>query len=1119
MADSHFNIRDFMHELADIPLSDMLCSLDLEKSKVVALNELPYRKTSFDISGEIRSILKEAQDYNKEADLNSLCAAHLLVEWAIDGKQIQTPLFLFPLEWSVHKQLQQLHILCDETFELNPFVKRMLRIWTNEAVDFEGLNVEDTFEAVKELIQKHKLEVRFNEKTFLGNFHYHRFHILRELEGIDRAERESSLLNRLLGKAEDSVQVLDLPNDILAFADTDQLAVFENFRKENVVVQGPPGTGKSQVLINVLGKLLFSKNRALVVSEKKVALEVLSSKLKDLNLGHCAFVVHSQTRSRDFIEHLKSTWMLLEQDEKAPKPGLRLSNQRFSQLQQLLDRLNSPTLVGGVSYNTFLELIKETPIGDHPFRTDTPDIAEWLKHKNDLRLLDIAVGGLNKLAGFKPSFFQLENGDQRLKLWLEELLFLKKELNVFTFDDLQLLYESLGRCRLLENESYKVYSQLLSSEKEMKKFDRNRLRFTEVHQSLDLKKADVALWKKEPSTTEIESFENAKGYFSKSKIRKTLKSYLSNSAVDLSIAINNWKAISVLKCELNELESYFLKLGLQPNLLELELGMTFLKSIKGESKDRLAEVASWSREKRDSILKVQQLIETLYKDLQRALYIDSTKDLEAEVYSSLQQFEVCFPYTKTIQALPLSISNLFRSTFNWQDLQALILQSNWKKTEALFPELAKFDGDLLKSKIVQCIESEDEDLAEFALELYHQQRLRFKKNQELLLKPSQKCSIEERERRMILKRGKALLVKEFGKSRSHISIRELLDSDARLWIQELLPIWMATPTQVADHFPLKTELFDVVVFDEASQIPLPNAFGAMYRSKRALVAGDEQQMSPTNYFGKRWSGHDLLHQALFYFRKVSLKHHYRSEHPELIAFSNRHFYNNELLVYPSPEQKQVVFSHFVESGKFIDRKNLEEAKELIVALETADWSKRIGIVAFSEEQLKTIWNSCNSSLRERISEGQENNMVFFKALEQVQGDEADLLYVSMAYAKNEENEFHMRFGPLNQANGYKRLNVLLTRATQEFHFFHSVNSADFGISANESVDLLRKYLSDLELQNENSVFSFPHELQPTELNGNQVVFENISSSIPNAIELSTFYRVMEYRGWNVSLIN
>ena len=161
-----------------------------------------------------------------------------------------------------------------------------------------------------------------------------------------------------------------------------------------------------------------------------------------------------------------------------------------------------------------------------------------------------------------------------------------------------------------------------------------------------------------------------------------------------------------------------------------------------------------------------------------------------------------------------------------------------------------------------------------------------------------------------------------------------------------------------------------------------------------------------------------------------------------------------------------------------------------------------------------IWKSCSPRVQDLITAKQEENQLFFKALENVQGDEADILIISLGYARNPEGSFQMRFGPLNQANGHKRLNVLLTRAKQEMHFFTSVKATDFELSENESVNLLRRFLTDLEqFQDSRKELVFPYGLEVTELEKNRVHFKNSYAQIPNASDLVTFHRVMKQRGW------
>jgi hypothetical protein len=153
--------------------------------------------------------------------------------------------------------------------------------------------------------------------------------------------------------------------------------------------------------------------------------------------------------------------------------------------------------------------------------------------------------------------------------------------------------------------------------------------------------------------------------------------------------------------------------------------------------------------------------------------------------------------------------------------------------------------------------------------------------------------------------------------------------------------------------------------------------------------------------------------------------------------------------------------------------------------------------------------------QETISDGIDKNTVFFKPLEQVQGDEADTIVVSMGYGKNPDGQFQLRFGPLNQAQGFKRLNVLLTRAKSNLHFYTSVNASDFPISTNESVNLLRLFLIQLEQSSDDQPAVIPYNLEVKQT-GNTLEIVHVYTKISNAQELVTFHRVMTARGWKIA---
>jgi DNA replication protein DnaC len=1122
MSYSPTNIADFMHALSDMPKTDMLVNLAGSVESLMHFEELPKEKFQVQLEGKWKSIWQTANKFRLESDVNSLCLVFGTVTSGIQNGIIQSPLLIVPLNWEYTRISNTLQLeLDEEAIEMNPYIKFLYSELNNESLSAipDQLSLQEKLDWVIQQFQNASLETQFSQEIYCGNFHYHRFHLLRELEGIEKSEHKSSLVQQLLGNDFEATTKLNLPPDLIYPADVDQKQVFNTLNSKNVLLQGPPGTGKSQVLINILGKSLKSELKTLVVSEKRVALDVLVKKLAELQLDSFAFVVHSQTKSKDLLAQLKATWNLLESSDIRSNQNLRLSEQLYANVQLLLDRLNTSDYFAGVSYKQLQDLLLETPIKDHRFSSSIPSIDEWLKSKPIIQKVDFKLKGFSKLKGLKPTFFEQWNGDQLIKNGQSNLQTIQSKLSeLVSFGDLEKLIAVLGRCQLVENEYYKAYSQLISKPKEWKKFQKQVLLLKELRERLTSIEKENQIWKQTPSKSQLESWEQASTWIQLRKRKKAITRLLNDASVLPEIALANWKNYLSEIHKLKELESYFTELGLEATAHALEIGMLYAAGLEKESGSLLSEIAGWTREKRLSIVSCGSELNQLKSTLTRSFELNDEVVLADFLLQKQAEFIELSAVYEDLKQLPRFFFGLLEGIDSWEALQALILFSSLRKIESLNPEIVKFSGETLQQRLDQIIETENQEFSDFGTALQSQIQKQFSEFEELLRIPSQKLSPSQKELKARLKKGKSLLVKEFGKSRNNITIRNLIASDAKEWVQLLIPIWLATPNQVADHFPLEMELFDLVLFDEASQLPLPNALGSLFRSKRALVAGDEQQMAPSNYFGKNFGFHDLLHQASYYFERVPLRHHYRSEYRELIQFSNRHFYKDELIVYPSPNRKEVLFHHFVENGIFEERRNLSEAKAVADLLEDfRDWeTKTLGIVAFSEEQLKTIWKECSPRVQSLITAKEDENKVFFKALENVQGDEADVLIISLAYARNPEGSFQMRFGPLNQSNGHKRLNVLLTRAKQEMHFFSSVRSADFELSDNESVNLLRRFLQELEAyQTSEKAFIFPYGLEGM-IENNTLRFKNSYAQVPNGQDLVTLHRVMKQRGWKLN---
>ena len=336
----------------------------------------------------------------------------------------------------------------------------------------------------------------------------------------------------------------------------------------------------------------------------------------------------------------------------------------------------------------------------------------------------------------------------------------------------------------------------------------------------------------------------------------------------------------------------------------------------------------------------------------------------------------------------------------------------------------------------------------------------------------------------------ALIQHEAGKQKRHIPVRKLIDSAGGA-IQALKPCFMMSPMSVAQYLePGKFE-FDLVVMDEASQIRPEDALGAIARGKSLVVVGDPKQLPPTSFFDKMVVDDDdddtvvalqqsesILDTAIPMFRTRRLRWHYRSRHESLIAFSNRYFYDSNLVIFPSPYPSGAKFGvkfHRVSQGRFNQGRNVKEARELAEAALTQLCEypdESVGLVAMNAKQREEIETHIEQLVKDNPSfrKAYDANAglsepLFIKNLENVQGDERDVIMISMTYGPDEVGgRVFQRFGPINTDVGWRRLNVLFTRSKKRMHIFSSMSSDDILVDGNgrRGVQALRNFLKYCE---------------------------------------------------------
>lgn len=314
-----------------------------------------------------------------------------------------------------------------------------------------------------------------------------------------------------------------------------------------------------------------------------------------------------------------------------------------------------------------------------------------------------------------------------------------------------------------------------------------------------------------------------------------------------------------------------------------------------------------------------------------------------------------------------------------------------------------------------------------------------------------------------------------------------------------IKVWLLTPEVVSEIMPLVNGLFDLVIFDEASQMYIEKAIPAIMRAKSVIIAGDSKQLRPSNLGAGRIDLSDeddedvvddiaaleeesLLDVARFKYPPIMLDFHYRSKYEELIAFSNYAFYGGKLNVSPNPipPERPPIEVVDVADGRWQDRKNIAEVREIVRLLKDILTNRKnnetLGIITFNSSQRDLIMDIIDETSAvdnefykkvmremERKDNGEDTGL-FIKNIENVQGDERDIIIFSIGYAKNSQGKMVKQFGWLNQKGGENRLNVAISRAKSKVYIIKSISAREFDVDEcrNNGPKYLKKYLAYAE---------------------------------------------------------
>ena len=1005
---------------------------------------------------DLKYLRREVEEIQKETGKYDLYVGFPYVFGKIGQDiSVKAPLLLFPVTIDIDKDVVTLNHIENQPIILN---RSLVLAYCNEnklksdnvIAEFDPSS-ESTFSGVQDVIaylekvgiklvhQKRKTVVPFDpDKEMTQNFLEVKYMavlgrfplanpIYNDYEILEKENLSTPSIDLLLqGKTKKEKKVKSIPvtytiND-LDYAQEN--AIDQINQKSNIVIYGPPGTGKSQTIVNIISDALCKNKRVLVVSQKRAALDVVFSRLGKLN-AKAMFIPDAEKDKFNFFERIRQMHaQVMREDYRAAQKKFQHNeiniNREVGTLENISKVLFSPTEFGlslqemyAQSYNIgkdskdykLYEGLLKTSVAEEKY----PELYETMRYLKDKNIAKLYIDRQNAVAA-NPM-----------------IVHVKTDLDVHKLKEVYTFVTRLSTSALPPFDfSQYPHSRYLATFY-LEKTASKRPDMTEIANIImQVEKKGLCSWLKAsyfPALWWLFPFVKYHHY----KVRE-------NVIIDLNIALKAFKMFEepfALLQEILDDEGYALVMGgiingntvfvkALKNALENYISIRDMNKAIGELSEQMRSILDFSYENSDKT----------YEGINAVL----NKILPLRIYHEIVKNDAY-------------IDNALSKTVSFDSMRERILR----------------------------LKSDQRELTKhLALDRFSQDYLEYFENSE---------------------NSKDYLY-QIQKQRALWPIRRMIEffSD---YLFRLFPCWLLSPQTVSTIFPLEKNMFDLVVFDEASQMFVENALPTIYRGNRIVVAGDNKQLRPSSGFVRRYQADDsfdynvdlstqaalevesLLDLATAKFTPVHLVYHYRSMYSELIDFSNMAFYDNKLQIAPnitlSGGYKPI--ERIKVRGIWQNRHNHEEAVAVVKLVRTIlrerKYNESIGIVTFNNEQKEYIEDMLDAEAdkvaifrkqlfqEENRTENGENLSIFVKNLENVQGDERDIIIFSIGYAKNDYDRVVAQFGSLSMDGGENRLNVAITRAKKKIYVVTSIEPEELDnveTTKNNGPKLLKKYL-------------------------------------------------------------
>lgn len=953
-----------------------------------------------------------------------------------------------------------------------------------------------------------------------------------------------------LGEDIDNLDVPSLVPIPVLPADASQLeALTISQSGKHLIIKGPPGTGKSQTITNLIADAIGKGKKVLFVSAKMAALDVVHARLKKLHLDRFCLEAHSTKAGKlKIVEELKRTLelpinndgiFLKEQLEEWKKLKLELNNY-VNEIHKLREPLAETIyqVIGKVEkLQNFETLDFNLPWVDVTTvtRDDLNGCLEALqslsvqfaifdnRSAHPWRGFIVKQGEAITSDAIKKNLLTIKNNFESLNNCLENLSnLLAPSESYFRFSDLRGMSELLNSLSTVDGLPEGWLNKTDKELKELENLFQDALEKSEDYQTLkdDYQKITSLTTKKmssllRPIKNQFSSWTHAlnpKFYKWRSSIRNNFKS-------NANLSFSSLKKYLIVANTLNTTEAWFNTNNktISKSVSDPENNPELIKKatdrIKAAIQMKAAittgvikkpnkEIAKFTSSYSESISNILEI--TKNKDLESAMVFIETSWGGNFVANGTIESSPC----KVIEARSIELLDAISKMHEWIVLQTLITRCESLGLTDFLSKLEKISAEKAPeifekkfySQWTEALLNANTSLLEFSGALREEKISRFKtldrKLQESVLKQilyeaSEPARGIKTARNTFIGGEIGILQRELQKRKRIKPLRTLFNEIPHV-LQTLKPCMLMSPVSVSTFLKPGSVNFDLVVFDEASQLPTQDAIPAILRGKQVIVAGDENQLPPTSFFSAstifdeeneldEYEEFEPLESLLDnciaiepVFQESKIVWHYRSKDERLIEFSNNKFYGNSLITFPaSTTETEGRGVHLVytkdgtwDRGK--SRTNRIEAKrvaELVVEQLKKYPDRSLGVASMNSSQKEAIENALDELVVNKLElqtllDPSRSEPFFVKSLENVQGDERDTIIICVGYAKTPDGSLSLNFGPINNEGGWRRLNVLVTRAKWEVFLVTSLQSHELsGINPlNKGALMLREYI-------------------------------------------------------------